>query len=72
MSRIGKKPIDLPADVEVNIEDGQVQVTGPRGVSREPCQTSSICSSKTINSLLGKGRVQASSGTARSHANAHL
>ena len=31
MSRIGKKPIDLPADVEVNIEDGQVQVTGPRG-----------------------------------------
>ena len=31
MSRIGKKPIDLPADVEVNVEDGQVQVTGPRG-----------------------------------------
>ena len=31
MSRIGKKPIDLPVDVEVNIEDGQVQVTGPCG-----------------------------------------
>jgi large subunit ribosomal protein L6 len=31
MSRIGKKPIDLPADVKINVEDGQVQVTGPRG-----------------------------------------
>jgi large subunit ribosomal protein L6 len=31
MSRIGKKPIDLPADVKINVADGQVQVTGPRG-----------------------------------------
>ena len=31
MSRIGKKPIDLPADVEVTLEDGQVWVRGPRG-----------------------------------------
>jgi large subunit ribosomal protein L6 len=31
MSRIGKKPIDLPAAVEVSVENGQVQVTGPGG-----------------------------------------
>ena len=36
MSRIGKKPIDLPADVEVNIDDGQVWVTGPRGRLARP------------------------------------
>jgi large subunit ribosomal protein L6 len=31
MSRIGKKPIDLPSGVEVKVEDGHIQVTGPRG-----------------------------------------
>jgi large subunit ribosomal protein L6 len=31
MSRIGKKPIDLPAGVEVTVENGQIRVTGPRG-----------------------------------------
>ncbi len=32
MSRIGKKPIDLPAGVEVSVENGVVQVKGPKGV----------------------------------------
>ena len=32
MSRIGKKPIDLPAGVEVTIEEGIVTVKGPKGV----------------------------------------
>jgi len=31
MSRIGKQPIDLPAGVEVNVQNGQIQVTGPLG-----------------------------------------
>ncbi len=31
MSRIGKRPIDLPSGVEVNVENGQIQVKGPRG-----------------------------------------
>jgi large subunit ribosomal protein L6 len=31
MSRIGKKPIDLPAGVEVAVENGRIQVAGPRG-----------------------------------------
>lgn len=40
MSRIGKKPIDIPEGVEVTIEPGSVRVKGPRGelaqtVSRE-------------------------------------
>jgi large subunit ribosomal protein L6 len=31
MSRIGKQPIDLPSGIEVNIQNGQIQVTGPLG-----------------------------------------
>jgi large subunit ribosomal protein L6 len=31
MSRIGKQPIDLPPGVEVNMQSGQIQVTGPLG-----------------------------------------
>jgi large subunit ribosomal protein L6 len=31
MSRIGKKPIDLPADVKVSFDNGQIRVIGPRG-----------------------------------------
>jgi large subunit ribosomal protein L6 len=36
MSRIGKKPIDLPAGVEVRVEDGQVKVIGPLGELSRP------------------------------------
>ena len=32
MSRIGKKPINLPQGVEVKLEDNIVTVKGPRGV----------------------------------------
>lgn len=31
MSRIGKKPIDMPAGVKVSLVDGQVMVEGPKG-----------------------------------------
>jgi large subunit ribosomal protein L6 len=31
MSRIGKKPIDLPAGVEVKVEKDSIAVAGPRG-----------------------------------------
>jgi large subunit ribosomal protein L6 len=31
MSRIGKRAIDLPAGVEVKVDKGQIQVTGPQG-----------------------------------------
>ncbi len=31
MSRIGKKPIVLPKGVKVNINEGEVEVTGPKG-----------------------------------------
>ncbi|MBI3651028.1 MAG: 50S ribosomal protein L6 [Acidobacteria bacterium] len=31
MSRIGKKPIPLPKGVKVNITDGMIEVTGPKG-----------------------------------------
>ena len=31
MSRIGKKPIDIPAGVDVDIKDNIVTVKGPKG-----------------------------------------
>jgi len=31
MSRIGKKPIDLPAQVKVSIKNGEVTIEGPKG-----------------------------------------
>jgi large subunit ribosomal protein L6 len=31
MSRIGKKPIFIPKDVKIEIKDGAVSVTGPKG-----------------------------------------
>jgi len=31
MSRIGRKPIEIPAGVKVEIGDGEVQVKGPKG-----------------------------------------
>lgn len=36
MSRIGKKPIDLPAGVEVSVENRQIAVQGPKGRLSRP------------------------------------
>lgn len=32
MSRVGKKPIPVPANVQVTLEPGRIQTKGPRGV----------------------------------------
>lgn len=31
MSRVGKKPVPIPAGVEVNVRDGRIAVKGPKG-----------------------------------------
>ena len=36
MSRIGKKPISIPKNVKVNITDGMIEVTGPKGKLTTP------------------------------------
>jgi large subunit ribosomal protein L6 len=36
MSRIGKKPIAIPKDVKVNVNDGEIEVTGPKGALATP------------------------------------
>src|SRR5579872_2534538 len=36
MSRIGKRPIQVPAGVLVSIDPGRVTVSGPRGELRQP------------------------------------
>ncbi len=35
MSRIGKRPIEIPAGVEIDIGDGEVTVKGPKGELRQ-------------------------------------
>ncbi len=44
MSRVGKTPIDLPANVKVNLEPNQVTITGPKGTL-----TNSIPHSISVN-----------------------
>jgi len=36
MSRIGKKPIPIPAGVKVAVSDGAVEVQGPKGKLKQP------------------------------------
>jgi large subunit ribosomal protein L6 len=36
MSRIGKKPVPIPAGVSVAIEDGEIRAKGPKGELRMP------------------------------------
>ncbi len=36
MSRIGRKPINIPAGVDVNIGDGVITVKGPKGTLTKP------------------------------------
>lgn len=36
MSRIGKKPIAIPGGVKININDGTLEVTGPKGKLQTP------------------------------------
>ena len=35
MSRIGKKPIPIPAGVKIQVADGAVEVQGPKGKLRQ-------------------------------------
>ena len=36
MSRIGKKPIQIPAGVQVKVSPDAVEVKGPKGTLRQP------------------------------------
>lgn len=36
MSRVGKKPIKIPAGVTVTINDGELEVKGPKGTLKSP------------------------------------
>jgi large subunit ribosomal protein L6 len=36
MSRIGKKPIDMPKGVKFEIKEGEIIVTGPKGTLKRP------------------------------------
>lgn len=65
MSRIGRQPIPVPTDVQVEIADGQVVVTGPRG-----SLTQSVNSDLSINNDNGQVTVNRPSD-AREHRALH-
>jgi large subunit ribosomal protein L6 len=50
MSRIGKKPIDIPAGVEVKVEGSKVTVKGPKGTLTQSFNARMALSLKTISS----------------------
>ncbi|MDO9288205.1 MAG: 50S ribosomal protein L6 [Thermodesulfovibrionales bacterium] len=39
MSRIGKKPIDIPKGVDIKVDDATVKVKGPKGETASKCPT---------------------------------
>tara|TARA_Y100000310_G_scaffold301675_1_gene338374 strand:- start:33 stop:599 length:567 start_codon:yes stop_codon:yes gene_type:complete len=54
MSRIGKKPIEIPAGVEVNLENQEAKVKGPKGelsYALHPDVTARLLSNQIIVSL---------------------
>ncbi|MBE8216009.1 MAG: 50S ribosomal protein L6 [Endozoicomonadaceae bacterium] len=73
MSRIANQPVDIPADVEVNLASNQLMVKGKKGSISLDVQ-SSVEVKKNENQLLFKARdgskvANAMSGTMRSLAN---
>ena len=59
-SRIGKKPVVIPSGVKVTIQDGQIEVTGPKGKLVSP-----IPSGITVEEADGQIRMRAESGEDR-------
>lgn len=57
MSKIGKKPIDIPNDVDVKVSDGYVLVKGPRGELKHKLHNSVsvMASDKIITVILKDG-----------------
>lgn len=43
MSRIGKKPVSIPAGVQASIADGVIEVKGPKGVLSMPISSEVNC-----------------------------
>ena len=63
MSRIGKKPVEIPPGVKVNIAGSQLIVAGPKGELRRnipPLLSVSIDSKKIFVSRLGESRLHRS------------
>lgn len=51
MSRVGKKPIPIPAGVQVSLQDGALAVKGPKGALRRPIPAG-------IHAEIKEGRLQ--------------
>ncbi|MFH1691904.1 MAG: 50S ribosomal protein L6 [Candidatus Omnitrophota bacterium] len=57
MSRIGKKPIEVPKDVKVGLKDGLVTVEGPKGKLEFALPDQISCQQKDSQLLLSAGNM---------------
>jgi len=73
MSRIGKSPITIPANVTVEIANNTVKVTGPLGTLSRPIPTKINVEIKdsilTVNRVSEDKKIKACHGTTRAHIN---
>ncbi len=73
MSRIGKKPVELPKGVTVTVANGSIEVKGPKGtLSRALAPEVEVTVKDGVAHVTAKADVEATiasrlSGTARSH-----
>ncbi len=56
MSRIGKKAIELPKDVKVNIQAGNIQVEGPKGKLNMPVPAAIVVKQENSHILVTRTR----------------
>lgn len=54
MSRIGKKPIEIPQEVKANIQDNKIIISGPKGALDFICRPEVIIKSAENNILVEK------------------
>jgi large subunit ribosomal protein L6 len=69
MSRIGNSPVDLPANVEIQLSNSEISVKGPLGTLKQPL-TANVTVARVENSLQvkvvdGSAASNAMSGTVR-------
>jgi len=62
MSRVGKKPIDVPKDVKIQIAERRVSFQGPKGRSRRRCPRASASSWRAVSLCARASMTSASSG----------
>ena len=71
MSRIGRKPINIPAGVEVKIDGSAVSVKGPKGTLSQSFNPKMEIKQEGAEVIVPSGRPEGEPVPARPYAHAH-